>query len=168
MGSPEDQTSKPARKIDTWAEFAIKEADFIRNNAALVNLDASRLVRGFTLLMIVDDDRNIFAWIDQLPFKAALGRQSAKQLNIRVNWEIATPELPENIRERLLQVRDGIQTLDLGKSFGFISAYHLWNNAREFVRKEIHTLPVLQEDINYYIASKNILADLPRKNPLPK
>lgn len=163
MTSPEDQKSKPAINVDIWAEHPIIEAEFAKNNAAAIGLDGSRLVRGFVISTITGDDEQIFFWKKGARFSKKRGLQIAQQLNIRLDWEISTMELPEEIRDKLSEVKNQVLTLDMGTYPDLLKAHSIWYSAMKFVKQHAQSSPQLKEDINYWVYSQNAILEFKKK-----
>lgn len=165
MVTPEQPKGKP--ESGDWTTSVRQETQLFRDNAAVLGLDANRLVRGFILSTIIFDDLNIFTGLLKRPrFSPKLGRQAAKGLIDRLEWEVGTPELPENIRERLSQTRELVGPLDMGTRRGFHIAYSVWERARAFVEEELNSSEELQNDAKYYADEGSKFDDLRNKATL--
>lgn len=172
---PENSEGKPVSQPSKWAMLAIQNTELYRNHAVEFKLDADKLVRGYLLGIIVSDDRNIFfTLLNDLPSLNADQRlQAGVDLNTRLELEINAAELPQDIRDRLAQVREGIEPLNFGTSAGFQSAYDIWEEARKAIDKEISDKEIsssleLEGDIKYYNDEISKFNELKRKTQSAK
>lgn len=151
--SPEDSEGRPTPKPSEMAMLAVQNTEFYRSHAAGFGLDADKVVRGYLFRIIVEDDRNIFVTLlnPEFPSLNADQRlQAVTDLKARLGLEIDATELPQDIRDKLTQVRKGIELLDFGTIEGFKSAYDIWEEMRQSIEEEIKELPELTADRDYF------------------
>jgi hypothetical protein len=130
-------------KIVTWAR-GFKKRGF---NSKLT-------IIGEVLSVIAGDDRAvIFGVATGEPFTPEHGIISKKIFDIRLGIESSVPELPKDLSDRLIAVKDKAGALDWGSEQGFNAAYKVWQEERQRVMEEVKQRPELNEAYEYRTGS---------------
>lgn len=128
-----------------WAREPFIHINLLRQDALQKGIDPSRAILGEVLHLIAGDDFNCFGASNApfVPGNAAIGKE---QLMIRLIGEIDTPELPEEIRNRLQEVKERLEKMNWQTKNGFGKARKLWiRRVRNFVRAQIIEDPKCHE-----------------------
>jgi hypothetical protein len=131
----------------SWAESEQIWTDWIRKNEQHFGFDASKLILGHLLTSIGRYD-NIFAISMNYTPKGVKERRES--LLARMEWEIGTPELPEEIRQRLIEVKSKLAMLNWNRPKIYSEAQKLWlDKVQQFVIKQVEANPDYQEAVRY-------------------
>ena len=132
-----------------WATIAETYAEWVRLNAPKHGIDVPKYMLGDVLGSIIGDDSNCFGF-RSAPYDREMAITGGQHLQIRLDWEISTPELPENIRQRLVQFRSEIDEADWDSQSGFSQVREAWSEkVKQFVQAQIDSNPELREAIDY-------------------
>lgn len=134
---------------DKWSAISIVRTAWLRQVAPQLGIDPSKQVLGETLAAIVGDDANLFTWANEYYFGTDVVSNSKKGLNIRLENEIDTPEMPNKITRRLKIVKDKVNAIDWTSKEGFKHARDEWYKVRNWVRNEIDNNHILRDAEKY-------------------
>jgi len=143
-----------------WAEYAQVHSKWLRAVALQFGLDVDKLILGDVLSTIIGDDANCFIWYESgAPFESEWAERARNNLLFRLGWEINTPELPDNIREKLREVKEAVELLDWTNEATFKEAMKIWYSAKDWVVEEIDKKPKLREAIEYDSEESQVLSE---------
>jgi hypothetical protein len=133
-----------------WARFSQVCEQWQRHVAPQLGINVEQLMLGDVLSSIIGDDAGCFSWANRGEFyDVELAERSKESLLFRLNWEIAVPELPDDIRLNLEVARDefalGNHT-DWSSKRRFLQASDRWHA----VRREVEAL--IDENDDYEAA----------------
>jgi hypothetical protein len=117
-----------------------------------MGIDIPRFVLGSVLSSIIGDDINAFGLFvsEDLPALRATRVKGKPQLLERIDWETETPELPEEIRERLMEIRPRIKQADWSDYGSYLDSYQVWcERVKRFTLARIEQTPEYREAVEY-------------------
>ncbi len=134
----------------SWVLLTRVREEWVRQVGPQLDIDVEKCVLGEVLANIINDDSNVFDWTFYGDFFASdLAFEAQRYLLERMDWEIKTPETPQNIREELKKVLEIVSPLNWGNLNEFNKAQVEWCRLKEWVEEEIKANPELQEAWEY-------------------
>ena len=110
-------------------------------------IEHKKIILGNVLGTIYGDDPNCFGFF----YIPNISYQGKRHLQIRMDYEINTPELPEQIRSRIQEIKPQIVSMDWTKKAGYQEARKLWiQKVRNYVQHQIALHPEYREAEAYY------------------
>lgn len=100
--------------------------DWLRQVCPQAELNTQQVILGECLGNIFGDDHHAFT----KTYRPELNEEQRERLAYIMNVRINTPELPENIRQRLIHARDHILAIDWHTEGG-------WREARDYYEKNV-------------------------------
>lgn len=145
--SPEDPMA--------WAMFSQIREQWMRYVAPQLGVDVEKLILGDVLSTIIGDDVNCFFWdFGGKVFLPESAARTQELLLFRLNWEIGVPELPDEVREKLEDVKaafEGEDLSDLKERATYERAKEHWYRMKGEVEQMIDENPAYQEAISYRV-----------------
>ena len=142
-----------------WAQRERKKADFVRVNAGRLNIDPKRFVLGQIIEIISLDDANCFN--TRSLFETSLYTQTLsiqrRAILERLDWESTSHEVPEHLRNRLLQTRDFIERHEWTDKKTFEQASERWYGMRKYFGEEVDKDDDLQADQIYFRVKQDLV-----------
>jgi hypothetical protein len=136
-----------------WARAPRLRDEWIRRLAPDFNISTDKYIRGKLLGGITGDDEGSFG-LKSIGFIPDFAHIYGPSILERLRYEIASPELPEIIRSRLVQVEEALRGIKLNTQAGYDAGRDLWTNqARNFTREQLLLHPEFQEDLNYVLGN---------------
>ena len=140
---------------DTWATIAEVHQKWLRIASPQMGFDTKKIILGDVLGTIYGDDPNCFGLI----YLPSLSHEGKKHLQIRMDFEINTPELPEQIRSRIKEIKPKVLSLDWTNESGHKQARKLWmEKVRNYVQHQIALHPEYREAEAYYNSVAELLS----------
>lgn len=115
---------------------AWKELPEVQEKAKKFGLDVDKVTLGYVVDHITGDDVNafgplLFSYPQSRPDEIQAGKDF---ILARLDWEVGLAVLPQNISERLKEVRQEMEKSQWTTEEGFRNAYDLWKTrAKEYV-----------------------------------
>lgn len=138
----------------TWASVIRTYIEWIRLVGPQLGIDVSKYILGEVLSNIVGDDANAFGafhW-EEKHFDPRISSKSRACLLERISCEIDTPETPEVIRRKLIEVEERICLLDWSRKDEFIMAKKIWGQeVRNWVENELGKNKAWEEAETYHL-----------------
>ena len=133
-----------------WASISRVREEWVRQIGPQLDIDVEKCILGGILSTIIGDDSNVFNWTFEGDFfDSSLAFMAQEHLLERMDWEIKTPETPENIREELKSVLKIVSPLDWKNLDEFNKAKAEWFHFKEWVEGEMETHPKLKIATQY-------------------
>jgi hypothetical protein len=161
----EDRTEiniEEKRKNDSleWAKRPREEVEKIKEKAKKEGLDEKRLLLGYVLNIIVNDDVNSFNFISFIGRKGYqkgdVGRSKMMILE-RMRWEIEFPQTPEELKVQLKIVEEKLTKKDWKGEVEYREAYSLWkDDVKEWTTRFKNTHPEFNKAYEEYIETFEI------------
>ena len=129
----------------TWASIARTKTKWIRHVGPQLRIDVEKYILGDVLAAIIGDDSNCIAF----DHNSELAPMAQKHLLERLDWEITTPETPEDIRERAKEVLEKVAALNWQNKEEYIEARTTWREFEAWVIEQIEERPELKEAEEY-------------------
>jgi len=126
-----------------WAMIERVYIEWLRHVGPQLDLDVSAMALRLVLSNIIGDDFNCFAWANY-GYDVEGAKRSRKNYLERLNCEIDLPELPDEIRDRLIQTRDKITELDWEVEGEFFKAREIFLETKKWVSNYIDVNPNLK------------------------
>ena len=130
---------------DDWAIRPRRVTERLHQLAQEKGFDVPKLMQGFVLSTIVDDDRNALM-IRAETFTSQLGEGAQRDLLERLGWEVDFDFLPESIRPNLETLIEEFERADWRLYTSFANGKRRWEEMREFVLGEMDGNPEFKED----------------------
>lgn len=131
-----------------WEKMRPIHLVWARNVLNQLNLDGATYARGMMLALIIGDDINCF-----IPSASGFNKKQAelsrKKIELIMKWEISVPELPDEIRERIIEIQDITSSLWENEESYFM-AQARWLEMRDSVRQIISGNSVYSQAIDAY------------------
>lgn len=134
----------------------IRRDSWLRSKGSEIGLDSSKFILGSVLSDIIGDDYNCFYWSnfplyqdENLYQKAAVHAQD--DYTSRLEREVATPELPQTIRDRIKQNLDDVKLRKWIDRRNLIDAKEKWTEVKDWVNQLIKKDSSLKQAIDYSI-----------------
>jgi hypothetical protein len=160
---PNIQVPFPADRLK-WVEWLNVHTQWLRAVGPQLALDEKKLVLGNVLQHIIEYDINAFPPKDKdsTPFSTSIHGLAHDQIFARIDAEIALPELPQHIKNKLLSVKEEFGKLDWSTPQGVAHARLFWDTeVRTFVRTHTYADPTLSEALDYYTDNWTKLLEKP-------
>lgn len=109
----------------SWATIVQTRMDWLRVACPQAGFDTAQVILGEGIGDIYGDDPNSFGMFHQPEYI----EEKRKTFEIRMNIRINTPEIPEDIRNRLAEVKDHALAIDWNKESG-------WQEAKTYYKKK--------------------------------
>jgi hypothetical protein len=136
-----DRTEKFA-----WAKIKDVRKDWLRAIGAHLDFDPAKMILGEAMGNIEGDDPNAFGMF----FMPEIAYDVKGTIDIVMKSEINSPELPQNIHDRLVEVHSGVMALDLTTENGYKEAKKIYQERLiDFVNQEIALHPEYEEARKY-------------------
>lgn len=144
----------------TWALVARVYADWARHVGPQLGIDIEKYVLGDVLVRIIGDDANTFTWtVGGTFFEPDIASKEKRNLLERMDWEIGTPETPQDIRGRLESTLQIVSSLDWRNRDEFEQAQVEWYKLKEWVDEQIKERPELKEAREYTLVQDRGLSE---------
>lgn len=135
---------------DSWASLSVVHQKWLRQVAPQLGLDAKKAIVGDAVSSIIGDDTNCFP-PEAAGFHPEWSETGKRHLEIRLNYEIDTPELPDTIRQRLRKVKKQITALDWKDEKQYGKAKDLWQrDAKHFTQRQVALNGEIREALRYF------------------
>ncbi len=135
---------------DTWASVLQTRIDWLRQIGPQMGIDTPRAILGEVLGGIYGDDGNSFGFYF---LDAKLMEQAKRNLQIRMDIEINTPELPIYIRDRIKTIKLQVLSIDWTKEEGYKKAKKLWKKeVSDFVQHQLAMNKEYREAVRYSLS----------------
>jgi hypothetical protein len=146
------EASRAETEKREWARIPFEFLDWCRERGSEYGIDTQKLILGGVLGSIVGDDSNCFGVSLGLEYMPKVSPLQQRDLEIRVELEIDTPELPENIRERLRGFLPILLKSDWRNEEDFLRVRESWvRDVWEFTKNEVDMNPEYDEAMWYEI-----------------
>jgi hypothetical protein len=136
---------------NAWAECSAIHIAWLRQACPQLGLDTKRIIIGDVLDTITGDDLNCFG------HSYILGNIGTEQrdLQIRMDIEITTPEIPDDIRQKLSAAKAHIFAINWKSESGWELARNTWlAEVRDFVNQQVSSNKELSDIVEDYRADQ--------------
>ena len=142
---------------DVWAKTGETYIAWLRQAVPQLDLDTKRIIIGFIFRTIIGDDRNCFGPY----YMADMIETAQRHLQIRMDTEINTPEIPEDIRQQLIRVGSQLHGIDWNSPAGYSQAVTTWKTGvLDYVQQQIDSHKEYRDVIDDYEADAMTLMPL--------
>jgi hypothetical protein len=133
-----------------WGHQSQVDSEWLRSKSPEFGLDPKKMVLGHLIRTIVSDDNNSFIYIHSLIFDRESIEGSQQNALIRLAWEIDLPETPEDLKERLKEVKEIVEMADWMREEDFEKSKDKWNKMRHSLEESLETKSELSESLEHY------------------
>jgi hypothetical protein len=112
-------------------------------------INVQKWVLGYAMDTISGDDGGCFG-IYERAFNQEFAIHSKAAIYERMNWELSLPELPGEIRKKIVKVKRALNKIDWTKKEGLEKARGIWlDEVRDFTRQLINSRADYEEAVVY-------------------
>ena len=150
-------------EMQVWARQSRVDSDWIRIQAPGVGLDPSKMALGHVLRIILGDDRNSFTQVHDLIIDEESTRANQSAAIERLDWEIEVPEIPQELREQLIVLKQHFVDSDWSSKIKYIIAKNRWFEMQNGLEVSLEQKPELKAALEYYDDNSQIIP--PKSRP---
>ena len=136
-----------------WAKESKVMNNWMGVVAPQLAMDTEKILLGNVLANIIGDDSNIFNYY--IPEYIDTVKPSILE---RLNFEIDTPELPNHFRNKLIEVKNTIESTKLNSKKEWSSIRNIWFKTYSWIKDEVNKTPELIDAINYHSEQMCVLS----------
>lgn len=109
-----------------WIRRPQEKIEEVKKMARKAGQDPIQIARGYIIETVIGDDSNAFGPVIFKGFSPEDARRAREVIEWRLDWETASVETPEEVREQLREVRQKLGEVDWETKEGFDEAYKYW------------------------------------------